>query len=119
MLHVASTLVLFLITAGVYFRKRTRLHLVFMSVAFVTDVALVLYIEATRHAVENVGRQTGALLWFHIAVSLGVLIAYIVQIQLGRRILAGFVASRQLHLKLGVTFCTLRLLNYVTSFMIR
>ncbi|HXG48335.1 MAG TPA: hypothetical protein VNO52_11975 [Methylomirabilota bacterium] len=120
-LHLVSTLVLLLIAAGVYHRKRTRLHLMLMSAAFTLDVALVLYIELTRHAVEktvNPAHHTGPLLWFHIIVSVGVLIAYVWQIQLGRRLLAGLVASRGLHLRLGVTFCALRLINYVTSFMI-
>jgi hypothetical protein len=121
MLHLLSTLVLLLIAAGVYHRKRTRLHLGLMTGAFILDVAMVLWIEITRHAVENTvspAHHTSALLWFHIAVSVGVLVAYVWQIQLGRRLLRGLVATRGLHLKLGVTFCTLRLLNYVTSFLI-
>jgi hypothetical protein len=121
MLHLFSTIVLLLIAAGVYYRRQPRLHLSLMGCAFILDVALVLWIELTRHAVENTvnpAHHTGALLWFHIAVSVGVLVAYVWQIQLGRRLLRGLAATRGLHLKLGVTFCTLRLLNYVTSFMI-
>lgn len=118
MLHIISTLVLLLIAAGVYHRKRTRTHLRLMLAAFLLDVSMVIYIETTRHAVEKVAHHTGFLLWFHVAVSVAVLVAYVAQIQLGRKILNGFVASRNLHIKLGLTFCTLRLLNYVTSFMI-
>ena len=121
MLHILSTVVLLLIAAGVYYRKRTRLHLGLMTSAFVLDVALVLWIEITRHAIEKTvspSHHIGALLWFHIAVSVGVLVAYVWQIQLGRRLLRGLAAARGLHLKLGATFCTLRLLNYVTSFLI-
>ena len=121
LLHVISTLVLLLIAAGVATRKRTRLHLKLMTAAFILDVLLVLYIELTRHAVERAAapdKHFTPLLWFHIAVSVGVLVAYVWQIQLGRRLLQGVVASRGLHLRLGITFCTLRLLNYVTSFMI-
>ena len=118
MLHTVSTLVLLLIAAGIYFRKQTWIHLRLMLTAFVIDLSLVVYIEATRHVVEKVSHHTGLLLWFHVLVSLAVLIAYVAQIQLGRRILNGSVASRGLHLKLGLTFCTLRLVNYITSFMI-
>lgn len=121
MLHLLSTIVLLLIAAGVYYRKRTHLHLGLMTSAFVLDVVMVLWIELTRHAVEktvNPEHHTGALLWFHIAVSVGVLVAYVWQIELGRRLLRGLAATRGLHIKLGATFCTLRLLNYVTSFLI-
>ena len=119
MLHLISTLVLLLIAFGVHYRRRPRIHLRFMLAAFAVDLGLVLYIEVTRHAVERVAGQTmGLLLGCHVAVSVAVLCAYVLQIQLGRRILHGFTASRSLHVRLGLTFCTLRLLNYVTSFMI-
>jgi hypothetical protein len=118
MLHALSTVVLLLIAAGVYYRKHTRIHLRLMLAAFIIDLSLVVYIEVTRHAVEKVAHHTGLLLWFHVVVSVAVLIAYVAQIQLGRRILNGFVASRGLHIKIGLTFCTLRLLNYITSFII-
>src|SRR6185369_11339318 len=99
MLHLLSTLVLVLIAAGIACRKRLRVHLALMISAFAMDLGLVIYIEATRHAVEKVVHHTGWLLWFHVLVSVAVLCAYVCQIQLGRRILAGFVASRQLHIK--------------------
>ncbi|MBL9169400.1 MAG: hypothetical protein JNN07_16795 [Verrucomicrobiales bacterium] len=118
MLHWLSTVVLLLILAGVYSRKKPKIHLRYMLAAFVLDVSLVLYIEITRHAVEKVAHHTGLLLWFHVLVSVAVLTAYVAQIQLGRRIMNGFIASRQTHIRLGLTFCTLRLVNYITSFMI-
>ena len=118
MLHVASTLVLALVVAGVYYKRDTRRHLRLMIAAFVIDFSLVVYIEATRHAVEKIVQHASPLLWFHVAVSVAVLVAYVAQIQLGRRILAGFVATRALHLQLGLTFLVLRLANYVTSYLI-
>ena len=118
MLHLASTLVLLLIAAGIYYRKTTHVHLKLMWAAFIIDVLLVISIEVTRHEVEVIAHHARPLLWFHVALSILVLAAYVKQIQLGRAILAGFPASRQLHLTTGMTFCTLRLLNYVTSFMI-
>lgn len=118
MLHIASTLVLVLVVAGVLTRKTPRIHLRFMTFAFVVDVALVLYIEATRHAVEQVVAGPGPLLWFHASVSLMVLMAYIGQIMLGRRMLAGVLASRRTHIAMGIAFCSLRSINYITSFML-
>jgi hypothetical protein len=118
MLHLLSAFVLCLVIGGVMTRKTPAFHLRFMVSAFLLDLALVIYIEVTRHAVEKVATQTGLLLWFHAAVSLLVLAAYVGQIGLARRMLAGFVASRRIHITLGITFCALRLLNYITSFMI-
>lgn len=68
MLHITSTLVLLLIVGGVYFRRQIRTHLRFMLAAFIIDLSLVVYIEATRHAVDKVVHHTGWLLWFHVLV---------------------------------------------------
>ncbi|MEM9445136.1 MAG: hypothetical protein AAGA18_07260 [Verrucomicrobiota bacterium] len=118
MLHIISTVVILLIAAGIYYRKNLKLHYKIMGAAFVLDVALVLYIEFTRHAVEQAINPVGALLMFHIIVSVLVLVAYLVQFELGRRILKGMVATKSLHIQIGITFVSLRLANYITSFMI-
>lgn len=118
MLHLLSSCVAALIVAGLWARRaRPSWHIRFMTAAFVCDVLLVVYIEATRHAVETVAGSTTPLVWFHAAVSLLVLASYVAQISLGRRVLAGVPASRRLHMALGMTFVTLRSLNYVTSFL--
>lgn len=116
--HMVSTLVLLLLAAGVYFRRRPKVHMKLMCSVFVCDLLVVLYIEITRHAVEKMVTATGALLWFHVTVSVLVLVGYVVQIVLGRRLLKGEKASKSTHMKVGITFCSLRILNYVTSFMI-
>jgi hypothetical protein len=130
MLHALSSVVLVLVGAGLYFRRRRpALHWKFMVLAFVTDVLLVLYIEATRGAVEQVATQVRLLLWFHAGVSLAVLVLYAVLLGIGRKLLAvpeawgagrpeGPGRVRRLHRNLGVTFCVLRLLNYATAFMV-
>jgi len=134
MLHVISTLILFILAAGIYFRRRPEIHLKLMTGAFVIDLALVLYIELTRQAVKSVVTQVKPLTWFHAAISLSVVVLYVVQLVLGRRLLAARSASlatstgpistgdsahtRNLHRNLGMTFCVLRVLNYVTAFMI-
>lgn len=119
MLHAASTVVLLLVATGLYFRqRRPEWHLKFMISAFVVDLLLVVYIEVTRHAVETVVSQVRPLLWVHAAISLAVLVCYVVMIGLGRRLLAGQVATRATHRTVGFTFCGLRVLNYVTSFMV-
>jgi uncharacterized membrane protein YozB (DUF420 family) len=118
-LHVASTAVLVLICAGLWVRKRNRqLHLKLMITAFASDVLLVLYIELTRHAVEEVAAQIRPMIWFHAGVSLAVLVCYVLMILLGRPMLAGRYETRTLHRTVGVAFVVLRSLNYVTSYMV-
>jgi hypothetical protein len=119
MLHLLSFVVLCLIAAGVWCRhRRPGLHIRLMIAAFVCDVLLVVYIEATRHAVERVARATAPMIWFHATVSVLVLAAYVAQLALGRRVLAGAHTSRRMHVAVGVTFVSLRLANYVTSFLV-
>jgi len=119
MLHAASTGVLLLIAAGLWYRKRNpRRHLRLMISALIADVCLVLYIEASRHAVEKVATHLRPLLWFHAGVSIGVLICYGLMIALGRPMLAGRYETRALHRGVGAAFVTLRVLNYITSYMV-
>lgn len=118
MLHLLSTLVVTIVIAGVLARKRPAIHLPLMVTAFLIDLGIVLYIETTRHAIERVAGPAEPLIWFHAAVSTLVLLAYLGQITLGRRILAGRATSRRAHIALGLTFCVLRGTNYVTAFMV-
>lgn len=119
MLHVLSSIVVALILAGVWCRKRwPAVHVRLMTAAFICDLLLVLYIEVTLHAVEKVAGRGTPLIWFHAAVSTLVLVTYVVQIALGRRMLAGVHTPRRVHALLGVTFVSLRSVNYVTSFMV-
>jgi len=118
MLHLLSTLVVLLIGAGVLLRRRPAIHLRVMTAAFLIDLGIVLYIETTRHAIERVTGPAGPLIWFHASISTLVLLAYLGQITLGRRVLAGRATSRQAHIALGVAFCVLRGTNYVTAFMV-
>ncbi|MBI3410435.1 MAG: hypothetical protein HY040_19015 [Planctomycetes bacterium] len=130
MLHVVSTMVLVLIGLGLYYRRQTSIHWKLMTGAFVTDFALVLYIELTRHAVEATVTQVRPFVWFHAAISTTVLVLYVVLITLGRR-LATVPATaarlsldhkhhqtRSLHRNLGMTFCVFRMMNYATALML-
>lgn len=117
MLHIVSSIVLVMVAAGLYFRRKTVVHMRFMVAAFLLDLALVLYIEMTRHAVEKVASHVRPLVYVHAAISLGVLIAYVIMILLGRRVLKGKRASRSTHRHLGMAFVVLRVLNYVTALM--
>ncbi len=119
MLHLLSTAVLVLIGAGLYYRRRTRLHLGLMVMALAVDLGLVLYIEITRSAVETVRTAPlGPVLTFHIVASVLVLIIYLVQVGLGIRKLRSGTSSHLAHRYLGMAFVVLRVANYATSYMI-
>ncbi len=115
MLHIASTFVLLLVLLGVSQRHRPVRHISIMSLAFAIDLSLVLYLEITRKAVEQVATHVRPMVYLHAAISLGVLISYVVMIFLGRRVLKGRRASRGTHRNMGITFVVLRSLNYVTA----
>lgn len=119
MLHVVSSVVIVILGAGLWARtSHPSWHRPFMTAAFLLDLALVIYIEATRHAVETaVGRGTWWI-WFHAAVSTLVLAAYVLQFALGSRLRSGAVTPRSAHIAVGTALVALRLTNYVTSFLV-
>jgi uncharacterized membrane protein YozB (DUF420 family) len=121
--HVASIAIFGVILWGFANRHDRRIHVPAMAAAFALDVALVVWIEISREAVEKSlglgGRPLpGPLLGFHIFVSVLVILLYIVQAVLGRRLLSGNESVRAWHRKSGMTFLLARSLNLVTSFMI-
>lgn len=120
MLHLASTLVLVVLAVGLWARKvDPRRHRSLMISAFASDLLLVVYIELTRHAVEEVATRVRPILWFHSAVSVAVLCCYVAMIRLGRPMLAGNYENRSMHRRLGIVFMVLRTVNYATSYMLR
>lgn len=118
-LHAISTVIVVLIAIGLYFRnRRPGLHWRIMVTAFVMDISLVLVIELSRGAIEQAMEVREALLGFHIAVSVGVVVMYIVMFVIGRQLLLGAEHRRSLHRNAGIVFIVLRSLNYITSFMV-
>lgn len=123
MLYGISTFVLLLIALGWKFRRQAGLHIVIMSIAFIIDFALLLYIELNRHAIAHVSHsimtaQSDSLLYFHVTVSALTLVLYIVQITSGIKLFKGWVPSRKFHQRSAMLFIACRLLNYATSFFI-
>lgn len=117
--HAASTIIVIVLGVGLYFRNRKPAwHWRIMVTAFVLDISLVLAIELSRGAVEQAMNVSDALLGFHIAVSVGTVVMYLVMFVLGRQLLLGAEARRSAHRNAGITFIVLRGLNYVTSFMV-
>lgn len=121
--HLLSSLILVFIGVGLWKRKQPRIHIPVMLAAFALDVALVLYIELSRHAIGTVVESVRtpdehALLLFHVTVSLLVLVLYVILTWLGFKIVKGERGLLKLHRNLGGLFVLFRLTNYVTSFMV-
>lgn len=114
LLKIISFLVCVIIVAGLAYRRKRKIHARLMMTAFGIDVALVLYIELTRKAVETALHPPHPFVIFHVAISVLVLLLYGVQIFLGMRLMRGG-ASTRLHGRVGLIFVVLRLANFVTS----
>ena len=118
MLYALSALILAVIGAGLWFRHNRAVHPKIMFGAFTADVALVLYIELTRGAVERVVSEVNVILWIHAAISLTVVLLYLTMIVLGLKLKGGNEAVRNAHRNLACAFVVFRSANFVTSFMV-
>lgn len=118
MFHTASTLVVFLLVAGILLRRRRKIHVPVMITAFGLDLVSVLLIEITRGAVEKAISRPPPLLLFHVTVSVLALLFYIVMFLLGERVRKGADELRPWHRRVAWMFGTCRVANYVTSWMI-
>jgi hypothetical protein len=116
--QIQSFLIVCLILAGVYLRRRRTVHIKLMGTAITWDILLVLQIELSRGAIL---KASGALhnaliLNIHVAIAVSTVLLYFAMIATGRRLLRGDIKIRPLHSKLGWTTVTMRLLTFITSF---
>ncbi|MBY0449925.1 MAG: hypothetical protein K2X01_04795 [Cyanobacteria bacterium] len=114
-----SFAVLLIIAVGILFRKNRKIHIPVMLLAFVCDMSLVLYIEFSRKAVEQViSGLPSALLAFHVATSLIVVLLYLALIISGVQIVKGKTNRLLWHRQLATAFLIGRMINFVTSLYI-
>ena len=123
MTHWISTLVLVVLAYGLWQRHNPMRHIPAMLTAFATDLTLVVYIETSRHAVEQVASDAfhpgaHALLLFHATISLITVLLYAVMTFTGFKVVTEQREYLVLHRRLAKVFIVLRLVNYVTSFMV-
>lgn len=123
MFIVISTLVILILAAGLIFRHKRKLHIPLMSTAFAIDLSLVLIIELQRQAIENVIVNHNNFVWFHVSISVLVLVLYIVLAVTGSK-MSKLAAGPEfynlmlvkVHKLASLLFIAFRLTNYVTSF---
>ena len=113
--RVAGLIVFLSIFVGVSLRKKRRVHPPFMITCFVTDLALVLYLEFSRGAVETtVGRMTTELA-IHVALATVSLMLYVFLIMTGRKVLKGDDSIKPRHFRLAIAFLFVRTAVLVTA----
>ncbi len=114
-----SFVVLLIIAVGILFRKNRKVHIPLMLLAFVCDMSLVLYIEFTRKAVEQViSGLPPSLLAFHVTTSIIVVLLYLALIVSGIQIVKGKTDRQLWHRRLATAFLIGRMINFVTSLYI-
>ncbi|MDH5643018.1 MAG: hypothetical protein OEY63_02365 [Gemmatimonadota bacterium] len=119
MIHVVSGVVLLVLFAGFWARKRNRrMHYGLMLTGFSLDLGLLLFVELNRSAINRVVEADSSMVLFHAGISTFVLLSYFVMIGLGVQLLKGKVAVRGFHRNLAVVFAVLRISNFVTAFMV-
>lgn len=116
-----STLVILIVFVGLLYRHKKKIHIPLMSTAFAIDVILVLIIELQRQAIENVLVNRSIFVWFHVLISVSVLVFYIILAKTGTEMAKAVRIDAEtklvrIHKFSAIIFVILRLTNYVTSF---
>lgn len=116
-----STLVILIVFIGLLYRHNKKIHIPLMSAAFAIDLTLVLIIELQRKAIENVLVNHSLFVWFHVIISVLVLVFYTILANTGAKMakvirIDGETKLVKIHKFSAMIFVILRLTNYVTSF---
>lgn len=118
MFHVASTIVLLILTAGIALRRHRRFHIPVMITAFSLDLASLLAIEINRGAIKKAVSSPPPVLLFHVLVSVAALAFYVVMFVLGERVRKGAAHLRPWHRRAAWIFGACRTANYASSWAI-
>jgi hypothetical protein len=119
--QIQSTLIVILMTVGIYYRKNRKLHIPIMTWTMIWDVLLILQIELTRGAIKKASQVpvNPMILNIHVSLALLTVIFYGAMIYTGSILKSDAKSNpaiKKRHRWLGITTYTLRLLTYATSF---
>lgn len=120
-LHIISTFSFILLIIGILYRKTPKIHIPLMVVAFLIDMALVLYIELNRSVMKQIIHESpfsSLILNVHILFSVILLILFCLQIFIGIKTVYRREKYRYWHKYIGWSLLGFRVGNYVTSFLI-
>lgn len=115
-LKALSVLAVLFIALALWFRSNNRIHIPLMLLAFAIDMGLLLHIETSRSAIEQVAGPMPAIMVIHLFFSIGTVTLYPVQIIGGA--VKFFRGGVRFHLWTGLAFALFRLGNLITSFLI-
>ncbi|MBK7972638.1 MAG: hypothetical protein IPK07_04955 [Deltaproteobacteria bacterium] len=119
MIPLVSGLALLVLLIGLAVRREhPDVHIAFMLTAFGLDLALLGWIEVTRHPMARALAPTAPSVWLHAALSLAVVTGYLTMIGLGQRLWNGRPLSRSVHRHIGTLFLALRCVDWVTTFWV-
>jgi len=114
MLKMASLGVICMILVGVFFRRQKLIHIPLMVGAFSIDIALLVYIEITRDAIEKTIHGPHPYVIFHVVLCTVALLLNIALLRTGYKVLKKQI-NKNIHRKLAIWFLIFRLGNYLTS----
>lgn len=103
------------LAVGVMFKRRRVIHAGLMTSGFALDTTLLLYIELSRQAVNQLFAPMGPWLIVHIINALFLVFLYPALLFTGGMVSAG--ASTRVHKKLAISFLVLRLLLVLTAWL--
>jgi len=119
--QIQSTLIVLLMTVGIFYRKNRKRHIPIMVWCMIWDVLLILQIELSRGAIKKASQvpTNPIILSIHVSLALLTVIFYGAMIYTGSILKSNVRASASIkkrHKWLGITTYSLRLLTYITSF---
>lgn len=115
-----ATFTYFFMLLGVRLRKNRPLHWRVMSFSMITDIGLVLILEATRSAVDTAVKfELTALQKIHILTSLVAVVLYLCMFYLGYKRYKDKKNTQRiknLHMRFGITTLIFRSVGWLTMF---
>lgn len=115
-----SFLIIILMFYGVYQRKNRYKHVKIMKTAIIWDLILVAQIELTRGAIVKASKvgTNSSILNIHVSLAIATVLLYGVIFYTGSRLKAGDESIRQKHKLVGISTLTIRVLTFITSFLV-
>ena len=119
MLSVISTVICFVVLGGYLLRADRGSHARWMTIAFVLDMTLLLYVELSRSAIKTASQPPHPFVSFHIAISVLMVGLYFHQMYSGIRSSRSSGSAKPVrHRGAGKLFLALRSANLITGFFV-
>ena len=120
LMQTQSFLIVALMIYGIAQHRHRLKHVKIMSTAMIWDVLLILQIELSRSAILKASKAVTnpLLLNIHVSIAVSTVVLYGFMVWTGRKVLAGETEIHKRHKLLGWITMTMRVLTFVTSFLV-